>query len=252
MTALCRLAPLLLVVALILPRSPAADLVASLSNHLVAITTGFSGTDVLLFGTSGGEGDVVVVIRGPDVRQPVRRKGRQVGIWLNEREVSFDGVPGFYALASNRPLDEFLPNRVAARHQIGVEYLSLRPRGQVSAAETAEFRQALIRNKQRLQLYAQAPSEIAFLGGTLFRTDMYIPANAPVGAYTVAVYLIRDGDVASAEVTPLIVSRVGLEARIFEFAHRWPVAYGLLAIVIAGMAGWLANLAFREGRTSGV
>jgi uncharacterized protein (TIGR02186 family) len=234
------------------PRTTGADLVASLSNHLVAITTGFAGTDVLLFGTSGGEGDVVVVISGPDTRQPVRRKGRRMGIWLNDREVVFDGVPGFYALATNRPLEEFLPNRVAARHQIGLDFLSFRPRDRIQAAEAAEFRQALIRNKQRLQLYPQAPSPISFLGGTLFRTDMYIPANAPVGAYNVAVYLVQDGDIAHAEVTPLIVSRVGLEARIFEFAHRWPIAYGLLAIVIAGMAGWLANLAFREGRTSGV
>ena len=35
-----------------------AELVAALSNHLVAITTGFSGTDVLLFGATDGTGEV--------------------------------------------------------------------------------------------------------------------------------------------------------------------------------------------------
>ena len=43
-----------------------AELVAALSNHLVAISTGFSGTDVLLFGAIDGTGDVVVVVRGPE------------------------------------------------------------------------------------------------------------------------------------------------------------------------------------------
>jgi len=32
----------------------AASLVADLSNHLIAITTGFTGTDVLLFGAKEG------------------------------------------------------------------------------------------------------------------------------------------------------------------------------------------------------
>jgi hypothetical protein len=43
----------------------AAPLVADLSKHLVAITTGFAGTDVLLFGAIDEPGDVVVIVWGP-------------------------------------------------------------------------------------------------------------------------------------------------------------------------------------------
>ena len=42
----------------------AVPLVADLSNHPVAITTGFTGTDVLLFGATDGPGDVVIVVSG--------------------------------------------------------------------------------------------------------------------------------------------------------------------------------------------
>ena len=41
----------------------AQSLVADLSDHLIAITTGFVGTDVLLFGAIDGPGDVVVVVQ---------------------------------------------------------------------------------------------------------------------------------------------------------------------------------------------
>ncbi|MGY8994645.1 MAG: TIGR02186 family protein, partial [Rhodospirillales bacterium] len=36
------------------------------------------------------------------------------------------------------------------------------------------------------------------------------------------------------------------EAEIYEFAHNRGLAYGVLAVLIAVMAGWLANLMFRR------
>ena len=47
------------------PKKASADpLVVDLSNHLVAITTGFTGTNVLLFGAVEEEGDPDVLVRG--------------------------------------------------------------------------------------------------------------------------------------------------------------------------------------------
>jgi uncharacterized protein (TIGR02186 family) len=121
------------------------------------------------------------------------------------------------------------------------------PRTPVADAERLAFRDALIRNKQRLSLYGAGVGEVTLLGGSLFRSDMAIPPNAPVGTYTVATYLIQDGEVAGAEVAPLIVSKVGFEARLFDLAQRYAAAYGILAIAIAAVAGWLASLIFRKG-----
>jgi uncharacterized protein (TIGR02186 family) len=224
-----------------------AQLVAALSNHLVAITTGFSGTDVLLFGAIDGTGDVVVVVRGPESVATVHRKGRTLGIWANEADMAFANVPGFWAMASTGPLQDLVPKGVAEFHQLGLAYLSMTPLERSSERRVREFREALIRNKQRAGLYSEYQGNIAFLGNRLFRTDLRIPANAPIGTYTVSVYLIRDNDLVSAETTPLIVGKVGFEARVFDFAHRQSWAYGILAVLIAAVAGWTANLAFRKG-----
>lgn len=228
------------------PTRIAAELVASLSDHLVAITTSFAGADVLLFGTTGGRGDVVVVVRGPESEQTVRRKGRKFGVWLNDAEVTFGDVPGYYAIAANRPVDEFLPEPTSRRYQIGLDNLRL-PIVRGSGSSGAEsFRAALFRNKQRTGLYPLNTAPILFLGERLFRTDMRVPANAPVGDYTVSIYLVEDGEITQAESTPLIVSKVGLEARLFDFAHRQSAAYGILAVIIAAVAGWLAHIIFRK------
>ena len=248
MTLRFRLAAALTFVITTTALAPAnAQLVAALSNHLVAITTGFSGTDVLLFGATDGTGEVVVVVRGPEGVATVHRKGRTFGIWVNEADMDFANVPGFWAIAASRPLEELLPQRVADFHQLGLEYLRLLPLERSSERRIREFRDALIRNKQRAGLYAETQGNIAFLGNRLFRTDLWIPANAPIGTYTVSVYLVRDNDVVSAETTPLVVGKVGFEARVFDFAYRVSLGYGILAVLIAAMAGWVANLMFRKG-----
>ena len=169
-----------------------------------------------------------------------------MGIWVNEADMAFAGTPGFWTMAATRPPEEILAAGVAAFHQIGLENLRLTPQERTSARRAAEFRAALIRTRQREGLYGTAPGDIAFLGNRLFRTDLWIPANAPIGTYTVSVFLVRDGDVVSAETTPLVVGKVGFEARVFQLAHQFSLLYGVVAVLLAAMAGWIANLMFRK------
>ncbi|MEQ9639740.1 MAG: TIGR02186 family protein [Alphaproteobacteria bacterium] len=233
--------------ALVLTRPASAQpLVADLSDHLIAVTAGFSGTDVLLFGATDGAGDVVVVVQGPEERLTVRRKDRVVGIWLNQDSMSYERVPSLYFVASNRPLAEIAPKTGLARHRIGVDHILLRPVERDTAAAEAAFAAALIRNKQAQGLYSHAPGQVVFLGGQLFRADVSFPANVPTGSYSVTVYLFREGRLVGAQSTPLVVSKIGIGARIYDFAQQQSALYGIAAILMALAAGWLAGAVFRR------
>jgi uncharacterized protein (TIGR02186 family) len=221
-------------------------LIADLSKHLVAITTGFTGADVLLFGTIDGEGDIAVVVRGPNEDVVVRRKQRMAGIWVNRRNLTFRRVPAFYAVATTREITDFAPDSVLSRHQIGAEHLRFDRPQRADDAEIREFREALLRNKRTAGLYPDGVGRVSVLGDRLFRTPVTFPANVPTGTYSVEVFLIRDGAVVGAQTTPLIVSKVGTEAEIFDFAHEQSALYGIVAIVIALVAGWLAGVIFRK------
>ena len=105
----------------------AQQLVADLTDHLVAITTGFHGSNVTLFGAIEGGGDVVVVVRGPERETVVRRKSRNAGIWLNTRSVSFGNAPGFYQLFSTKPVEEIVPASLRQLNEIGLDQLKLNP-----------------------------------------------------------------------------------------------------------------------------
>ncbi|MGE5546622.1 MAG: TIGR02186 family protein [Solirubrobacterales bacterium] len=249
---LCRL----LAAAFLVLAAPAQaePLVADLSRHLVAITTGFAGTDVLLFGAveeprSRGApgGDVVVVVRGPNRTEVVRRKDREIGIWINTGRGEITGAPSFYRVAATRPLEEIASAGVLERYQIGLDHLAVDIRTDDPGATREAYREALIQLKQRKGLYGDRVFDISLLGNRLFRTDVHFPANVPVGTYLVEVYLIANGRVVSAQTTPLVVSKIGIGADVYDFAHRAAALYGITAIALAASAGWLAALAFRKG-----
>ena len=225
----------------------ANTLVADLSSPLVAISAGFAGADVLLFGATEGEGDVVVIVRGPDRPVVVHRKSRVLGVWVNTAQMTFDRAPSFYSIASSRPLAEVAPATVLARQQMGLDNLRLElPRAKASANVAAEWRAGLIRNHEAQGLYRAEVGRVTFLGNRLFRAEFKLPANVPTGTYEVKVFLLQDGRMVDAQTTALTVSKVGAEAAIYDFAYQNSALYGLIAILVALMAGWAAHLAFRK------
>jgi uncharacterized protein (TIGR02186 family) len=228
------------------PPAEAEPLIADLSESVVKITTGFTGTKVLLFGAIKEEGKIVVIIEGPRHPLAVRRKQRIAGIWINRTEVEFTDVPSFYQVLSSDPLEDWLPLQTRDLYQIGVEYLRFDPKTNVGPAEAARFREALIRNMQRIGRYGVLEGNVTVLGGQLFRADLYLPANLPTGFYSIEVMLIKDGDVKSIQATPLLVTKSGLGAEVFDMAYSYPALYGVLAIVVAILAGLGANAIFRK------
>jgi uncharacterized protein (TIGR02186 family) len=222
-------------------------LVADLSNHLVAITTGFTGTDVLLFGATDGPGDVVIVVRGPAKDVTLRKKERLGPIWANTEAIELRDVPSFYNVASNRDISTFTSDRIRALYEIGVENLKLKFKDVKHPADLqANYSEALIRLNVDRGLYSEEAGNISLLANRLFRAQLHFPANVPTGAYEVGIYLFRDGDVVSGEFVPLIISKTGIGAEIYDFAHNLSPLYGIFAIIFAVLAGWAAEAAFRR------
>lgn len=224
----------------------AEPLVADLDSHLVAITTGFTGTDVLLFGAIKDEGEIIVVVHGPKEEVTVRRKERIAGIWANRDSVVFKGVPSFYFVAASSGAELELPLSARERHQIGVENIRMQAPTDVPLNMVDVFRQALIRSKQKIHHYNVGVGEVEKRGDHLFRTTVHFPADIPIGTYTVETLLVRDGQVQSAQTTPLFISKVGLGAHIYRLAHTQSALFGIAAVLIAAIAGFTANWLFRR------
>lgn len=250
------LAVLTLAAALAAGAARAEDLAAGISRDKIEITSSFTGTDVVVFGAiemESGEAlpttemrDVVVVIRSDKPYLVTVRKKDQVGpIWMNREQRRFAGVPGYYFLSSTRPLKDIASQEVLEQFEIGLERIALGPApGAIGGPR--EFREAILRSKLNQDLYSQHEGAVSFLSGSLFRTTVALPPNVPAGHLKVLVYAFADGQVTSSSTMTLFIDKTGIERGLSEFAHHWPAFYGLAAVLLSALAGFLASLAFRE------
>ena len=234
----------------ILPANAAEDLVSGLSQDTVEITSNYTGTDIVVFGAiehpeDSGTNDVVVIVRGPDANMTVRKKDRIGLIWLNRVTAKLQGMPSYYYLASTRPLAAIAAHDTMQRYGIGLANLA--PEKIVSPGDPEPFRQAVIRHEQQSGLYGETPAGVEFLSPTLFRVHVPVPATVTRGQYNAEVYLFRDGNVISAQSTPLFIDQTGLERRLYNFSHTSPLSYGVSAVMMAMVLGWLSSVVFRRG-----
>ena len=228
------------------PAWPADKLLVDLSDDEVAISTGFTGTELLLFGATQERGDVVVVLSGPMRDTAVRRRQRFAGVWVNAEAVVFRSVPAYYHVAATRPLEQIAAPETLAASGITAGTLDFEGATDLPAERVAPFREGLVRNKTRQGLYGYDPRGVTIRGDRLFRTTARFPANVPTGPYRVHVYLFDRGKLIAHKESLMVVKKVGLEESVFNFAHRQATLYGILAIVIAVAAGWLAGVVFRR------
>ena len=157
-------------------------------------------------------------------------------------------MPSYYAVFSNRKLDDIAPANAQALSQIGIANLRIDPRDPPHQAGQHDDlpRRAYRRAEACTSFTAEYPGSVAFLGDRLFPGDARFPANVPTGNYLVEVLLIRNGRVVSGQTTPLVIAESGLGADVSEFATNNAALYGLTAVMGAALLGWLASLPFRH------
>ncbi len=229
------------------------SVVAGLSRDAVAITANFDGSDILIYGAvkretpipPGPPLQVIVTVEGPSEALTVRRKDRKFGIWINTEQVSIGSAPGFYVVASSEPLREMLAPEEDTRFRISIPLAMRAFAGTSDVSDTTPFTQAMVRIKESEGLYRLDEGNVKIADQTLFRADISLPANLIEGAYKTRIFLLRDGRVLDVHRAAIEVRKVGLERWLFRLSRDEPLLYGLMSLLLAVLAGWGANEAFR-------
>nr|WP_246522570.1 TIGR02186 family protein [Neoroseomonas terrae] len=233
------------------PPSVAANtpqLTADLSTNQVEISTGFTGSSVMVFGATERligpqtDEDVIVVAWGPPQATVVRRKVNVLGFWLNGPSATFREMPGFYAIAATRPVWQVLPEDARRAGRLGLDALPLR----ASGSQAPAFRAALLELKQDDGRWQEYASPVTVAGGRLFSARISFPDTVQTGDYRIEVLLVREQRVIARQELFLRVDRVGTAASIAYVAHTQPVIYGVGCILLAALAGWLGSVMFRR------
>jgi uncharacterized protein (TIGR02186 family) len=237
----------------------AEQLVLSISRHQVLVNSSFTGTSIVLFGTVEPDKpgarqtprpyDIVVTIRGPRQNVVTRHKERVLGIFTNVGGREFIGVPSYLASMANRPFEEIADANAQRRLQIGFDNILLPQRIGPDVADTVRtdpFRTNFIRLKSEQGLYTQQANGVTMLTPTVFRAGIPIPAIAPVGSYEVDVKLLSGGALLARHTSAFELVKVGFEQFVVTAAKQYGLLYGIAAVMMALLTGWLASVVFRR------
>lgn len=238
---------------------PAERIEADVSTRTIAITSGYSGAEILVFGTiensrqpsaESGFYDVVVVVEGAPEPLMVRKKGRVAGLWVNSKTFNFNAVPSYYAVASTRPLEEFADVAALEENGIGLDAVRMAASAgsavRVSSEDLIAYKDAVSRLKQAARLFQRDDYGVIFTGRSLFRATIALPATVPVGPLTARVYLFKDGKLLSRFQSRVVLEREGIERWLYAFALDRPFLYGIVTVLLALTTGVVASAVFRR------
>jgi uncharacterized protein (TIGR02186 family) len=253
-----RATPLLFAACIVATPAQAEKLIVTLSNHRVAITSNFTGADLVLFGTIEPDSptaamrtnyDIVVTVTGPARTMRARRKERVLGIWVNTDFREFVGVPTYLAVLSNRLLRQTAPPDTLRRMQLGIDNYVLAQQIGRDVADTVHedpFRAAFVRLETEYGLYRESPTAVNFLTSTVFRASIPLPSQVPTGLYNVDVKLFSEGNLVGEAGSALQIIKAGFEEYVAEAARDYGLLYGLAMAMLALLTGWFASVVFRR------
>lgn len=231
----------------------AEEIVAGLSHDSIGITAAFDGSEILIYGAVKRNAPqptdeplhVIVTLEGPAGPVTIRRKSREMGIWVNTDSVTVGAAPSYYAIASSGPIHLILDPVADVRERISIPLAVRAFEGPVEVSDVRPFTQALLRIREKDGLYSEDQGAVQIVENTLFRADFKLPANLTEGDYKTRIFLVRGQQIIDRHQSAIYVRRVGLERWLYVMAQDYAAAYALLSLALAVFAGWAAAAVFR-------
>lgn len=229
-------------------------LVPEVSQDRISIRGDFNGAQLLLFGAityppgtrHADRADIVVVLKGPVESIVVREKRQIAGIWINADSSEFRSAPGFYAVASSKPIEQIVDGKTADIYELGLNHLQLSPAGAIDSRELDRFVDGLVDLNSRGELFKNLPNSVKITNSVLYQARINLPASVPVGDYTAETFLILDGRVEAAEIKDITIEKIGMGRFITNLSQKNGFLYGLIAVFISVFLGWSAGYLFRK------
>ena len=78
----------------------------------------------------------------------------------------------------------------------------------------------------------------------LYQARISLPSSVPTGTYTAETFAVAKGRVVTSAISRVEVRKIGFEGAIAQFADEQAFFYGLFAVGISVLMGWLAGRLF--------
>jgi len=209
----------------------------------------FGGSILRVSGEIPAGTEAVIEVIGKTAEQELMRKGRRWDLWMNVGEIDISGVPGFYLVASSAPR-LLSASKTDTPWGYGLWRRRVRFRGTFKQGEEALIFKEFLQLKEGHGLYGRFPGavEVAAAGRGRAQARASFPINTRIapGTYRVRVTAVRGWQVVQRTQVPWQVEMVGTPAFLTFLALQRPVLYGILALGLAAVVGFLSGVLFKR------
>jgi uncharacterized protein (TIGR02186 family) len=172
-----------------------------------------------------------------------------LGIWTNLGSRTFLNAPSYLAVLSNQPLEQIASAEVVRQQKLGIADKVFPQQLGIDVGDVMRddpFRTNFLRLKTQHEFYVQRTNGVTLLTPTVFRAEIPLPAQAPIGNYDVDVRAFADGTLLTSGNSAFEIIKVGFEQFVANAAQDYGLLYGVTTAMMALMTGWFASVVFRR------
>jgi len=225
----------------------AADSDLLLNPDVISIGTFFQGAELKVAAVIPAKAEAVMEVRGPGREEHLVRKGRRWGMWMNAGDLTISNIPALYFYAPTSPDLLTIPSASWG-------YAALERQSHLSGAVQPEgeaffFKQFIVLKESEglFRSYSDGiATELSPHGTKRITKVFWLPARVPPGVYQVLLHVIQDGGTILEKQRKLEITKVSLPSLVWTMAHAQPVLYGIAAVIIALIAGFLMGFFFKS------
>ena len=218
-----------------------------LSPDVIQMSTFYNGAPIRMEGTAPGGSKIMIVLRGVEKDELFNKKGRVGPIWVNTDKVHVTGTPSLFLRFSSEDVHTFLSHEMIDAYAL--DEASIKKRMQIRTSKgqpDPQYWEVLANSYLDLKKsdgnYRRVADRVHVTEGadglTHYTLAFNWPKTAPPGSYQIEVYACRDGAIVGHGGAVLRLVEVGFPAFMVNLAHTHPYGYGLLAVLMAVIAGF--------------
>lgn len=213
----------------------------------------YDGTVITATGAAPAESDVILRFLGGACDLHMKERGKALGImWMNLNSLTFRGVPSVCLVSSALAFESLTPRPEgkAALKSLRLSGIEENASVESHGLDRSTAFNELVKLKQREGLYGEMIGNISYGpvidGRKSFKAKIPVPSRLSPGTYLVELNAVNNGEIVAGCQEAIKVNLVGFPAMLYRLAFRHAVIYGILATVVALLAGLAIGVVFQS------
>ena len=225
----------------------AEEVYFDLSEDNIEIKTDFDGKEIIIFGLLQDGHDTLLTIKGPPSKMKIQKKERYLGVWINNKQITYSKIPTLFFLSSSSKINEILPNSIQINDDLNFDKIlnnKTFDQNFIFENDQTTWNENFVRIKKKQLFYKEF--EMKIFKDKLFQTSVFFPPNTIPGVYIVDIYYIKNKTIMNKDQKEIIVKKTGIGSDIYEFAKDRAATYGVFVIIFSILSGLIAATLFRR------